>query len=287
MLLSDTITGLAFEHHQSSEDGTDSRYFAVWEKGERHDLLSHEYTHSWNGKFRRPADLWTPNFNVPMQGDLLWVYEGMTNYLGNMLAARSGMWSPQQTRDILARTAAKLAAGRGRDWRTLADTTNEPAQMERPGSMDWLNWQRFADFYDEGTLIWLEVDTKIRQLTGDRRSLDDFCKAFFGVYNGSFVTVPYTLDNVVRSLNDIAPYDWKSFFASRVNNLPPEVPENGLTQGGYRLIYSDVPIEPQQSGDFTNSLGFFADPQSGSIGDVTWGGWAFKAGVLPQMKLMP
>ncbi len=300
LLLSDKVGGIGLEHHQSSEDGVDPDYLTDWANGllER-DLLGHEYTHSWNGKFRRPADLWTPNFNVPMRNDLLWVYEGMTQYWGNVLTARAGMRTPEQTRDILAATAAGYAISRGRDWRPLVDTTNQPIVSQRR-PVSWVSYQRPEDYYEEGMLIWLDADTKIRELSGGQKSLDDFCKKFFGVYNGSFITYQYTLEDLVKDLNEVAPYDWQGFLEQRVYDLHPEVPMNGFTQGGYKLVYTDKPVEwadkeLAKNGivDFTASLGFSlgsfgskSATEPKTIGGVVWGSPAFKAGVTPTMELV-
>ncbi|HEY0564007.1 MAG TPA: peptidase M61, partial [Terriglobales bacterium] len=205
LLLSDKVGGVGLEHHQSSEDGEHTKYFTDWESGIfGRDLLGHEYTHSWDGKFRRPADLWTPNFNVPMRDDLLWVYEGMTQYWGNVLTARSGMRTPEETREVIARAAANYEISRGRDWRPMVDTTNQPIVSQRR-PVSWVSWQRPEDYYVEGMLIWLDADTQIRELTNGQKSLDDFAKLFFGVYNGSFITDPYTFDDVVQALNTVAP----------------------------------------------------------------------------------
>jgi predicted metalloprotease with PDZ domain len=300
LLLSDKVGGIGLEHHQSSEDGVDPDYLTDWANGllER-DLLGHEYTHSWNGKFRRPADLWTPNFNVPMRNDLLWVYEGMTQYWGNVLTARAAMRTPEQTRDILAATAAGYAISRGRDWRPLVDTTNQPIVSQRR-PVSWVSYQRPEDYYEEGMLIWLDADTKIRELSGGQKSLDDFCKKFFGVYNGSFITYQYTLEDLVKDLNEVAPYDWQGFLEQRVYDLHPEVPMNGFTQGGYKLVYTDKPVEwadkeLAKNGivDFTASLGFSlgsfgskSATEPKTIGGVVWGSPAFKAGVTPTMELV-
>ena len=300
LLLSDKVGGIGLEHHQSSEDGLRTDYLTDWAGGVlSRDLLGHEYTHSWNGKFRRPADLWTPNFNVPMRDDLLWVYEGMTQYWGNVLTARAGMRTAEQTRDILAGTAAGFAISRGRDWRPLVDTTNQPIVSQRH-AVSWVSYQRPEDYYTEGMLIWLDADTKIRELTNDQKSLDDFCKKFLGVYNGSFITYQYTLDDVVKDLNEVAPYDWRTFLQERVYDLHPEVPMNGFTQGGYKLVYTDKPIEWREKelakrgiADFSTSLGFsvgsFGRGVSGApgeIGNVWWGSPAFKAGITPDMQLV-
>ena len=298
LLLSDVVGGEGLEHHQSSEDGTGADYLTDWAAGiGDRDLLAHEYTHSWNGKFRRPGDLWTPNFNVPMRDDLLWVYEGMTQYWGNILSARAGMRTPEQTRDILAYTAANFAISPGRDWRPLVDTTNqETVSHRRPVS--WVSWQRPEDYYTEGMLIWLDVDTKIRQLTDDKKSLDDFCKRFLGVYNGSFITYQYDFDDVVNNLNAVTPYDWRSFLRERVYDLHPQVPMGGFTQGGWKLVYTDKPIAWMQksrrtAGSFSTSLGISVGPARGelhaapgTIGNVVWDSPAFKAGVTPGMELV-
>jgi predicted metalloprotease with PDZ domain len=299
LLLSDKVGGIGLEHHQSSEDGVGRDYLTGWADGVLgRDLLAHEYTHSWNGKFRRPADLWTPNFNVPMRDDLLWVYEGMTQYWGTILTARAGMRTPEQTRDILAFTAAGFELSRGRDWRPLVDTTNQPIVSQR-APVSWGSYQLGEDYYDEGLLIWLDADTKIRELTNGQKSLDDFCKKFLGVYNTSFITDTYTLDDVVRDLNSVAPYDWHKFLEDRVYNLHPEVPEDGFTQGGYKLAYTDKPVEWVENelgkhgmADFSTSLGFSVGMYSNSggesktISDVVWGSPAFEAGITPNIDLV-
>ncbi|MGZ4810507.1 MAG: M61 family metallopeptidase, partial [Thermoanaerobaculia bacterium] len=174
LLLSSHVGGVGLEHHQSSEDGTRPNYFTEWDKPNlRTDLLPHEYTHSWNGKFRRPADLWTPNFNVPMRDDLLWVYEGMTQYWGSVLAARAGIRTAEQARYVFARVAAGYEISPGRGWRPLVDTTNQPTVSQRR-PVSWVSWQLAENYYQEGELIWLDADTKIRELTNDKKSLDDF-----------------------------------------------------------------------------------------------------------------
>jgi predicted metalloprotease with PDZ domain len=298
LLLSDKVGEVGLEHHQSSENGLSTKYLTDWPNGilER-DLLAHEYTHSWNGKFRRPADLWTPNFNVPMRDDLLWVYEGMTEYWGNVLTARAGMRTPEQTRDIFAGIAAGYSVNPGRDWRPLVDTTNQPIISQR-SPVSWVSYQRQEDYYMEGVLIWLDADTKIRELTGGKKSLDDFCRKFLGVYNGSMITDQYTLADVVDDLNEVAPYDWQAFFEKRVYDLHPQVPMNGFSQGGYRLVYTDKPVEWMTKeyadlhfADFSTSLGFSAgsrDPGApdGLISNVWWGSPAFKAGVTPDMEIV-
>jgi predicted metalloprotease with PDZ domain len=297
--VSDIVSGKGLEHHQSSEDGSRANYFSDWGAGVAgRALLPHEYTHSWNGKFRRPADLWTPNFNVPMRNDLLWVYEGLTDYYGNVLTARSGMRTPEQGRDIFAQIAANFEISPGRSWRSLQDTTNQPIASSH-GTMpeEWPSWQRSYDYYSESDLIWLDADTKIRELSAGKKSLDDFAKLFFGINNASYVTATYSFDDLVKALNSVQPYDWAGFFQTRVYEINPSVPENGIRQGGYRLVYNDN--EPEwlkkagsyRGASFATSLGFSLksedSPDShGRLNDVWWNSPAFKAGITPDMQLL-
>ncbi|GLQ88385.1 peptidase M61 [Dyella flagellata] len=287
--LSDQLSGNGTEHHQSSENGLGADYFTAWDEGAPdRDLLAHEYTHSWNGKFRRPADLWTPNFNVPMGDSLLWVYEGQTQYWGFILTARSGMWSPQQFRDALAMVAANYDRNRvGFQWRTLEDTTNDPTAARR-SSLPYRSWQMSEEYYSGGQMMWLEVDAKLRALTHDHKSLDDFAKAFFGVDNGSYVTKTYTFDEVVSTLNSVAPFDWASFLRARVDALNPPL-QNGIAGTGWKLVYTDQESEyekqynsrPQSSRhlfNFTWSIGLTMTDK-GQVNDVRWDGPAFKAGI--------
>jgi predicted metalloprotease with PDZ domain len=282
--LSDKMGGAGLEHHQSSEDGTIPKYFADWDKTPAgRDLLSHEYTHSWNGKFRRPADLWTPNFNTPMRDSLLWVYEGQTQYWGFVLAARSGLWNRQQTLDAYADLAALYSTQAGRQWRPLADTTLDPIIASRQ-PIPWRNYQRSEDYYNEGLMLWLDADSLIRQKTNGQKSLDDFARAFFGINDGSFVTVTYTFDDVVKALNGVMPYDWAGFLHAHLD-LSPKPPMDGITRGGYRLVYTDKPSDRDESSDgrrkqdsFAYSIGVIVN-NKGRVMDVTWQGPAFKAGL--------
>ncbi|HLZ42379.1 MAG TPA: hypothetical protein VKQ11_15535 [Candidatus Sulfotelmatobacter sp.] len=290
--VSDIVSGKGLEHHQSSEDGSRANYFTDWSAGiPSRALLPHEYTHSWNGKFRRPADLWTPNFNVPMRNSLLWIYEGLTDYYGNVLTARSGMRTPEQARDVWAQIAAFFEISPGRTWRSLEDTTNEPIISSHGAIQDaWPSFQRGYDYYPESDLIWLDADTKIRELSGGQKSLDDFAKLFFGIDNGSYVTVTYTLEDVVKALTTVQPYDWAGFFRTRVFDVNPSVPENGFTQGGYRLVYNDnepdwmKKADPTRPTSFATSLGFSVR-QDGGLDGVWWDSPAFKAGITPDMQL--
>ena len=290
--ISDKMGGNGLEHHQSSEDGVQPGYFTDWSKGSAgRDLLSHEYTHSWDGKFRRGADLWTPTFNVPMRDSLLWVYEGQTQYWGYVLAARSGLMSKQDTLDAIALTAATYDHRIGRTWKALADTTNDPIVSQRR-PLSWLSWQRSEDYYSEGELVWLDVDTLIRERSGGKRGLDDFAKAFFGVYDGSFITQTYTFEDVVKTLNSVEPYDWSSFLKARLEGHGPGAPLDGLQRGGYRLVYTDIASGYQKDAeskrhfsDFTYSLGFGVN-KDGQLTDVLWESPAFKAGLTADTQLL-
>ena len=283
--LSDRMGGAGLEHHQSSEDGTKPKYFTDWDKSPAgRDLLAHEYTHSWNGKFRRPADLWTPNFNVPMRDSLLWVYEGQTQYWGYVLAARSGLLSKQEALDAIALTAAQYDFRVGRSWRAMEDTTNDPIIAQRR-PLSWLSWQRSEDYYSEGQLIWLDADTLIREKTAGKKSLDDFAAAFFGVDNGSFVTHPYTFDDVVAGLNAVTPNDWAGFLHQRLDGHGPGAPLDGVARGGYKLIYTDTPTDYFKSNETARKntnlmfgIGFVVDKDA-MLTEVQWDGPAFKAGL--------
>ena len=290
--LSDRMGGNGLEHHRSSEDGTVPDYFTGWPKNQAsRDLLAHEYTHSWDGKFRRPADLWTPNFNVPMRGSLLWVYEGQTQYWGFVLSGRSGLLTKQEALDALASTAATYADRVGRDWRSLEDTTNDPIiSARRP--QPWLSHQRSEDYYSEGQLVWLDADTLIREKSGGKRSLDDFAKAFYGIENGSWLPVTYTFDDVVAALNKVQPYDWATFLNARINQVAPRPPLDGLTRGGWKLIYTDTPTDyfksaeaRRKSTDLSYSIGLTLSREADITG-VQWDGPAFKAGLTIGGKIV-
>jgi predicted metalloprotease with PDZ domain len=285
LALTDHMGGIGLEHHQSSENATVLTYFTEWDKNaDARDLLPHEYTHSWNGKFRRPADLWTPNFNVPMRDSLLWVYEGQTQYWGFVLSARAGLLTKQQTLDAIAATAAVYDHRVGREWRAMQDTTNDPiAAMRRP--LPWRSWERSEDYYSEGELMWLDADTLIREKSVGQRSLDDFAKAFFGVNDGSFVPSTYVFDDVVKTLNAVQPYDWATFLRERLDGHGPGAPLDGITRGGYKLVYTDTPSSyfkdaevRRKITDLTYSLGMTIAAE-GKLSDVLWEGPAYKAGL--------
>ncbi|MBS0297937.1 MAG: M61 family metallopeptidase [Proteobacteria bacterium] len=292
LALSDRLGGIGLEHNRSSENAAAPGYFTDW-KGTftGRDLLAHEYTHSWDGKFRRPADLWTPNFNVPMRDSLLWVYEGQTQYWGYVLAARSGLWTKQQALDAIAQTAATYDNRIGRVWRAMQDTTNDPIiASRRPQS--WRSWQRSEDYYSEGQLIWLDADTLIREESKGKKSLDDFARTFFGVHDGAWTPAPYTFDDVVKALNAVWPHDWATFLRTRLDGHGPGAPLDGLKRGGYRLVYTDTPTEFWKSNetrrhtlDLTYSLGMALN-REGVTTEVQWDGPAFKAGLTTGAQIM-
>jgi predicted metalloprotease with PDZ domain len=288
--LSDRYSGIGLEHQQSTEVGVDTDYLTNPKATGDRDLFAHEYTHSWNGKFRRGADLATPHFNVPMQDSLLWVYEGQTQYWGNVLAARAGFRTPEQARDGLALLAAAYEHREGRAWRPLSDTTNQPIiSARRPQA--WRSWQRGEDYYSEGELIWLDVDTLLREKSGGRKSLDDFARAFFGVEDGRTQVLPYTFEEVVATLDAIVPFDWAPFLRSRVEGRNEHAPLDGLARGGWRLVYKDEPnaVAAASAGrggtDYTYSLGMSLTKEN-KVGDVLWNGPAFRAGLAPGMVLV-
>jgi predicted metalloprotease with PDZ domain len=290
--LTDRMGGIGLEHHRSSEDGVSPDYFTDWaSNAPERDLLTHEYTHSWNGKYRRPADLWTPNFNVPMRDSLLWVYEGQTQYWGNILASRAGLRTANEGLEELAMTAATYDAQIGRTWRPVEDTTMDPIIADRR-PQPWRAWQRSEDYYQEGQLVWLDADTLIRERSGGKRSLDDFAKAFFGVYDGSWTPYTYSFDDVVAALNKIEPYDWATFLKTRIYDVAPKAPLDGLTRGGYKLVFTDTPTglwkqseAARHANNLTYSLGV-ALTSSGVLGSVLWDSPAFKAGLTSGMTVV-
>ena len=291
--LSHQLGWIGLEHHQSSENGLPPGYFSEWAKTSAgRDLFAHEYTHSWNGKFRRPADLWTPNTNTPMQDSLLWMYEGQTQYWGNVLAARSGLVPLAEAIDGIAHDAAALDARAGRSWRNLQDTTHEGIIHERRGDRTWQDWQRESEYYDEMVLVWLEADMLIRDGSDGVRSLDDFARAFFSVEPGRVAPLTYTFDDVVAALNGVQPHDWKRFLRERLDSNRPGAPLQGLERSGWRLAWSDEPnaytkglTAQRKFEDFSYSLGF--DVGKGDVlSRVRWGGPAFDAGLSTAVQLI-
>jgi predicted metalloprotease with PDZ domain len=286
LTISDNLGGQGLEHHRSSEDGVDRGYFTDWDNMLRdRNLLPHEFTHSWNGKFRRPADLWTPDYRTPMQDSLLWVYEGQTQFWGYVLGARSGMLSKQDTLDAIASTAASYSLGTpGRVWRPLIDTTNDPI-IARRSPQPYRSWQRSEDYYSEGQLIWIDVDRIIRQQSHGKKSIDDFAKAFFGVRDRDWGELTYTLDDIVKTLNAVQPYDWRDYLQHRVYDIAPKAPLEGITEGGYKLVYTPEPTKwiksaekNRKNNDLTYSGGFVVG-NDGKVSSVLWDGPAFNAGI--------
>lgn len=292
LALSENFSGIGLEHSESSENGVGPGYFTEWKKSTgAHGLLPHEMSHSWNGKYRRPADLYTPNYNVPMQGSLLWIYEGQTQYWGWVLAGRSGLVPLADSLDELAATAAGLHARAGRAWRNLQDTTNEPIISQR-ALLDWPDWQRREEYYFEGQMIWLDADSKIRELTQGVRSLDDVARAFFGVEDGRVTTLTYTLADYVKALNAVAPHDWAAFLSQRVDGHSNANLLDGITRNGWKLVFTDKQSEwakaqevTRRSTDFAYSLGFSLD-RDAKLTSLQWGGPAFKAGMTASMQLL-
>ncbi|WP_408737273.1 M61 family metallopeptidase [Acetobacter senegalensis] len=292
LALTDKLGGIGLEHHQSSENSGPRGYFTHWDKTfAARDLLAHEFTHSWNGKYRRPADLWAANFNTPQRGSGLWVYEGQTQYWGYVLAARAGLMTAPQVEDALAEVAAVYDGRQGRTWRPLIDTTNDPIISQR-APQSWRSWSRSEDYYSEGQLIWLDVDTLIRKLSDNKKSLNDFASTFFGTHNGSFVTSTYQFDDVVQALNAVQPYDWATFLHQRVYDIRDHAPLDGFTRTGTRLVFTEKPSDYITSystlrhvTDFLFSLGFSVG-KKGVLAEVLWGSPAWQAGVTRDQELV-
>lgn len=292
LALSDHLAHFGLEHHQSSDNRVSERMFLDPEVALAHSgLLSHEYVHSWNGKYRRPRGLATPDYQEPMKGTLLWVYEGLTQYLGEVLAARSGLRTPEQARDALALDAHAMQASRGRAWRPLSDTATA-ASLLYGGRREDGSRRRGVDFYQEGALLWLEADARIREKSGGARSLDDFCRAFFGGSSGPPRVEPYDLDDLVAALGAVEPLDWKAFFRERVEELRPE-PWAGLRNAGWKLGHSPQPspaFKAQQASrkslDHRASVGIALAMPEGRLLDVLPGSPADRAGLASSQLLV-
>jgi predicted metalloprotease with PDZ domain len=297
LTLSDVAGGEGLEHGQSSDNGVGEKGFAddAHQLAES-DLLSHEFTHSWNGKYRRPFNLYQDDFEKMQQGSLLWVYEGMTQYLGNVLAARSGLKSQEQYRDILAMSAANLDSKPGRQWRSTEDTAIA-ASVLRGGNPAWSNWKRGQDYYQEGELFWLDADTLIRKTTNNKKSLTDFLHIFLakGGNTGPLI-VPYNRDELVADLNQVVKYDWATFIREHIDNINPHADLAGIEQGGYKLVFTDKPskaertlasISSRRGGgiDVWYSIGIRVSSE-GIVSDVRWGGPADKAQLFPGQKII-
>jgi predicted metalloprotease with PDZ domain len=290
--LSDHVAHFGLEHHESNDSRSSER--SLVDADPRliaSGLLSHEYVHSWNGKYRRPADLATPDYEKPMQDDLLWVYEGLTSYLGDTLSARSGIRTPDEFRDNLAFMAARLDHVPGRTWRNLQDTADGVPSMQG-APPQWESWRREVDYYDEDVLNWLWVDTIIREQTHGQKSMDDFCHLFHGGQSGPPQVKTYNFDDVVATLNQVASYDWRGFWTERLTNHGPGAPLTGIERSGWKLVYDETPSELVKARkreykeiNAEYSIGLLLD-ESGKIIDTVEGMPAAKAGIGPGMKLM-
>ena len=294
--LSDHVAHFGLEHHESSDDRTGERTLidpdALRASGS---LLPHEFVHSWNGKYRRPSGLISGGhdggYDTPMQGDLLWVYEGLTNYLGEILTPRSGLWSPEDYRESLAETAAELDNKYGRTWRPLEDTAIAAQVLYEAGN-DYQSLRRSVDYYAEGTLIWLEADVAIRQLSRGAKSLDDFCKLFYGGPSGPPALKPYNFDDVVAALNTVQPNDWAGFLNQRLRSTSARAPLGGIERSGWKLTYDGVRSdfwkareETRKIVDLTYSIGILLN-EDATITDVRYGGPAQQAGIAPSVKVI-
>lgn len=303
LVLSEHFSGIGLEHHESSENALDAGYFVDWDAlGEMRDLLPHEYTHSWVGKFRRPADLMAADYNEPTRNSLLWVYEGMTEFWSAVLSARSGLWSDAFAKDSLAWVAAVYGEQRpGRAWRNLQDTTNQPI-MAYQRARAHPTWQRGTDYYSEGTLLWLDVDAQLRALTREKRSLDDFAAKFFAMRDGELGPLPFRFEDVVATLGELAPYDWTAFLRSRLDTHDGRVaapvdgagwPLTGLARAGWKLVYREEPSAyvrsrelRNQNRDYSYSIGFTVQRDGARLGEVVWDSPAFRAGLSAGMQLI-
>lgn len=292
LTLSDHVSHFGLEHHESSDNRVGEDFLTDEDaRNLSASLLPHEMAHSWNGKYRRPAGLATPDYEQPMKGDLLWVYEGLTTYLGDLLATRSGLMTNSDFREAIAASAAALDRQEGRHWRPLSDTT-DAAQLLYGAPAEGAARRRRTDFYPEGELIWMEADTVIRRQSHGRRSLDDFCREFFGGKSGPPRVIPYTFDDVVAALNRVVPYNWHDFFEKRIYEINPHAPLGGIENGGWRLAYTNrVPsrLKAREAArkytDLSFSLGFTLK-EDGDITDVLPDSPADRAGIGPAMKLV-
>lgn len=293
LALSDQFSGIGLEHQQSSENGTFPGYLTGDAPFTDNYLLPHEYAHSWNGKFMRPALLWTPHYNTPMQNDLLWVYEGQTEFWAWVLAARAGLYTTEQAQEVLAANAAMFDHRAGRGWRNLQDTVYQGTVDFNDAPQAWESWQRGYDFYDEGTLVWLDVDTKLRELSGGKRSLDDFARGFFGGSAGKVETRTYTVDDVAGALQTVQPHDWAAFLRQRVDSHGPGAPMEGLARAGWKLVYNEQPNTAiaaaegdQEFDDFSYSLGLKIASADGKVDAVLWNSPAYLAGLAKDMTVV-
>jgi len=288
--LSDHVAHFGLEHHESDDSRIDER--GLVDDSARKmdaDLLPHEYVHSWNGKYRRPADLATPDYQTPMQDDLLWVYEGLTQYLGEVLTARSSLLTNDQARDSLALTAAALDHTPGRTWRNLQDTADAAPELYF-SPQAWRSWRRSTDFYEEDTLNWLWADVIIRQQSKGKKTLDDFCQLFHGAPSTGPMIKTYTFDDVINTLNQVVSYDWRGFWTERLTNHGPGAPLGGIEGSGWKLVYDDNASEMERGGETHGASAEYSIGlelrEDGTVSDTVEGMPAALAGIGPGMKLI-
>ncbi|MFY7836566.1 MAG: M61 family metallopeptidase [Novosphingobium sp.] len=292
LALSDKIGGIGLEHHRSSENQLEPEAFTDWDKQEwDRNLLPHEYAHSWSGKFRRPARLWTPDYRQPMQGDLLWTYEGQDQFWGLVLAGRSGLQGKDMVLGMLAQWAGGYTQQPGREWRSVEDTGFDPVFASRKAK-PYSSLARNEDYYTEGALVWLEIDQILREGTGGKKSIDDFAKAFFGMNPGDYGQIPFEVDEIVTKLNALYPYDWAKLIDTRINQPGQPAPLNGIEKGGYKLVWKEEPNPyAKAAGDFsktlslTNSIGLSIDKE-GKVTGARWDSPAFNAGIVTGAQIM-
>ncbi|MEQ8311960.1 MAG: peptidase M61 [Sphingopyxis sp.] len=292
LALTDELGGIGLEHHRSSENSRNPDYFTKWDDNDaERGLLPHELVHSWNGKYRRPDKLWTPDYRTPMQDNLLWVYEGQTSYWDLVLAGRSGMQSKETILGEWATQAANYSVQPGRVWRSVEDTTLDPiiaARKPKP----FASWSRTEDYYNEGSLMWLEADMLIRSATRHRKSLDDFAKAFFGGREGDWGQATYDFGDVVAALNAVHPYDWERFLRDRMQTAGRGAPVAGIERAGYRLVWRDTPnsydrdrMAQSKNLELTHSLGLTLN-KDGVASNILWDGLAFRADIVNGTKIV-
>ncbi len=292
LALTDRMGGIGLEHHRSSENQYEPKTLSEWAAGDwDRNVVPHELVHSWDGKFRRPAKLWTPDYRQPMQDNLLWVYEGQTQFWGYILAARSGVQSKDMVLAMIARDAGGFTQTPGRDWRSVEDTTLDPIMADRKPK-PFSSLTRNEDYYTEGALVWLEAEAIIREGTGGKKGMDDFAKAFFGLRDGDWGTVPYEFEDVAATLNGIYPYDWAGFLKTRLQTPGQPAPLGGIERGGYKLVWKAEPNIYDKArmaeGKFislNHSLGIAID-RDGKITASRWDGPAFRAGLVSGMQIV-
>lgn len=292
LALTDRMGGIGLEHHRSSENQYEPRTLVDWAAGDwDRNVIPHEFSHSWDGKYRRPAKLWTPDYREPMQDNLLWVYEGQTQFWGLILAARSGVQSKEQVLGQLANYAGSFTQYPGREWRSVEDTTHDPIMANRKPK-PFSSLARSEEYYTEGALVWLEADAIIRDGTAGRKGIDDFAKAFFGVRNGDWGVLTYEFGDVVQTLTAIYPYDWAGFLKTRVQTPGQPSPLGGIERGGYKLVWKEEPnpydkarMSAAKYISLNHSIGLAID-NDGKVTGSRWDGPAFRAGIVTGMQII-